>query len=92
MMLARTNICYLATKARFGVTCVISSMPVATWSDCSCRWHDLARLMFLGPALQSIVTLVMLVMMVFMIGEGFLLGRTITNRVRERYPDSTDTG
>lgn len=45
--------------------------------------------MFLGPALQFIVTLVMLVMMVFMLGEGFILGRIVNKRVRERYPDST---
>ncbi|WP_433193524.1 DUF3043 domain-containing protein [Nocardia sp. CA-107356] len=48
--------------------------------------------MFVAPALQTIVTLAMLVMMVFMIAEGFLLGRIVNGRVRERYPDSTDTG
>ena len=46
--------------------------------------------MFLGPALQFIVTLVMLVMMVFMVGEGVILGRIMTKRVRERFPDATD--
>ncbi|WP_442943935.1 DUF3043 domain-containing protein [Nocardia sp. NBC_00508] len=48
--------------------------------------------MFVAPALQTIVTLAMLVMMAFMIIEGFLLGRVVNNRVRERFPDSTDTG
>ncbi|MEV4130183.1 DUF3043 domain-containing protein [Nocardia sp. NPDC049707] len=48
--------------------------------------------MFVAPALQTIVTLAMLVMMVFMIAEGFLLGRIVNGRVRERFPDSTDTG
>ncbi|MEV0105352.1 DUF3043 domain-containing protein [Nocardia sp. NPDC050799] len=48
--------------------------------------------MFAAPAWQSIVTLAMLVMMVFMIAEGFLLGRVVNRRVRERFPKSTDTG
>lgn len=48
--------------------------------------------MFAAPALQSLVTLAMLVMMLFMVGEGFILGRVINNRVRERFPNSTDTG
>lgn len=48
--------------------------------------------MFAAPALQTVVTLAMLVMMAFMIAEGFLLGRIVNNRVRERFPDSTDTG
>nr|WP_221333750.1 DUF3043 domain-containing protein [Nocardia transvalensis] len=45
--------------------------------------------MFLTPAIQAYVTLAMLVMMVFMVGEGFLIGRTINKRVSERYPDDT---
>lgn len=48
--------------------------------------------MFVAPALQTIVTLAMLVMMFFMIAEGFLLGRIVNGRVRERFPDSDDTG
>ncbi|MEV6325237.1 DUF3043 domain-containing protein [Nocardia sp. NPDC051787] len=48
--------------------------------------------MFVAPALQTIVTLAMLVMMAFMIIEGVLLGRVVNNRVRERFPDTTDTG
>ena len=48
--------------------------------------------MFAARALQSIVTLAMLVMLVFMLGEGFLLGRIVNRRVRERFPKSTDTG
>lgn len=48
--------------------------------------------MFAAPALQSLVTLGMLVMMIFMIGEGFLLGRLVNKRVRERFPNSTDGG
>ncbi|MFX0573016.1 DUF3043 domain-containing protein [Nocardia nepalensis] len=48
--------------------------------------------MFVAPALQSIVTLAMLVMLVFMMAEGFLLGRIVNGRVRERFPESTDTG
>lgn len=48
--------------------------------------------MFLSPVIQSYVTLGMLVMMLFMAGEGFFLGRMINNRVRERFPDSTDGG
>ncbi|MFI1461596.1 DUF3043 domain-containing protein [Nocardia carnea] len=48
--------------------------------------------MFAAPAWQSIVTLAMLVMMAFMIAEGFLLGRIVNRRVRERFPKSTDTG
>ncbi|RVW10906.1 DUF3043 domain-containing protein [Prescottella agglutinans] len=48
--------------------------------------------MFLSPVIQSYVTLGMLVMMLFMAAEGFFLGRMINNRVRERFPDSTDGG
>ncbi|WP_332838989.1 DUF3043 domain-containing protein [Nocardia bovistercoris] len=48
--------------------------------------------MFAAPRLQTLVTLVMLVMMLFMAIEGFVLGRIVNNRVRERYPDSADSG
>jgi hypothetical protein len=44
------------------------------------------------PAVQAIVTLTMVVMMAFMAAEGVLLGRRVNNRVRERFPDSTDGG
>lgn len=48
--------------------------------------------MFLNPVIQNYVTLGMLVMMLFMAGEGYFLGRMINNRVRERFPDSVDGG
>lgn len=48
--------------------------------------------MFVSPALQAYVTLAMVVMMVFMAGEGFLLGRIVSRRVRERFPDAVDSG
>lgn len=48
--------------------------------------------LFLSPALQSIVTLAMLIMMVFMVAEGVWTGRKINNRVAERFPESTDGG
>ena len=48
--------------------------------------------MFVAPGLQTIVTLALLVMMVFMIIEGFVLGKIVNNRVIERFPDTTDTG
>ena len=48
--------------------------------------------MFVAPAMQTIVTLAMLVMMVFMMAEGVMLGRIVNNRVRERFPESADTG
>ncbi|MET8779924.1 DUF3043 domain-containing protein [Nocardia sp. NPDC050713] len=48
--------------------------------------------MFAAPGLQTIVTLAMLVMMLFMAIEGVVLGRIVNNRVRERFPDNTDTG
>ncbi|MCA1006722.1 DUF3043 domain-containing protein [Rhodococcus hoagii] len=48
--------------------------------------------MFLSPVIQNYVTLAMLVMMLFMAGEGYFLGRMINNKVRERFPDSIDGG
>ncbi len=45
--------------------------------------------MFLTPQVQAYVTLAMIVMMAFMVAEGFLIGRTINKRVLERYPDDT---
>ncbi len=46
--------------------------------------------MFVGPQLQSIVTLAMFVMLLFMVVEGFLLGRIVNRKVRERFPDATE--
>ncbi|WP_054813260.1 DUF3043 domain-containing protein [Nocardia arizonensis] len=48
--------------------------------------------MFAAPRLQTIVTLAMLVMMLFMAIEGVLLGRIVSKRVRERFPNNTDSG
>ncbi|WP_027500063.1 DUF3043 domain-containing protein [Rhodococcus sp. UNC363MFTsu5.1] len=48
--------------------------------------------MFLSPAIQSIVTLAMLVLMLFMLAEGYIMGRTINRQVRERFPDTMDGG
>lgn len=48
--------------------------------------------MFAAAALQSLITLVMLVMFIFMAIEGVLLGRRVNNRVHERYPESTESG
>ncbi|MFC9895467.1 DUF3043 domain-containing protein [Nocardia sp. NPDC127579] len=47
---------------------------------------------FVFPKYQIIVTLVMLVMMLFMMVEGVILGRLVNNRVVERFPETTDTG
>ncbi|MFC4374328.1 DUF3043 domain-containing protein [Nocardia halotolerans] len=52
----------------------------------------LILLMFMVPQLQTIVSLAMLVMLVFMLIEGFVLGRIVNNRVVARFPDTTDTG
>ena len=48
--------------------------------------------MFISPVLQFIVTFAMLVMMLFMIGEGVYLGKMVNKRVAERFPDSPDGG
>lgn len=48
--------------------------------------------MFIGQQAQAYVTLAMLVMMVFMVAEGFILGRIVNKRVRERFPDATESG
>ncbi|MFC7446996.1 DUF3043 domain-containing protein [Rhodococcus daqingensis] len=48
--------------------------------------------MFLNPAIQSIVTLGMLVLMLFMLAEGYIMGRTINRQVREKFPDTADGG
>ena len=48
--------------------------------------------MFVSPAVQFIVTFAMLIMMIFMVGEGVYLGKMVNKRVRERFPESTDGG
>ncbi|WP_373876751.1 DUF3043 domain-containing protein [Lolliginicoccus levis] len=48
--------------------------------------------LFMPPDIQAIITLGMMVFLIFMIIEGIVLGRQISNRVRERFPDSDDTG
>ncbi len=45
--------------------------------------------MFLTPQVQAYVTLAMIIMMAFMVVEGFVIGRMINKRVQERYPDDT---
>lgn len=47
--------------------------------------------MILSPALQAIVTLGMLIMMLLMIIEGVVLGKIVNNRVRERFPEATES-
>jgi hypothetical protein len=47
--------------------------------------------MFLTPVIQGYVTMAMLVMMAFFLGEGLLIGRIINKRVRERFPDAADS-
>ncbi|MET9327100.1 DUF3043 domain-containing protein [Tsukamurella sp. NPDC003166] len=44
------------------------------------------------PALAGIPMLLLLAMVIIMGVEGFLTGRRINNRVRERWPDTTETG
>ncbi|PXW32336.1 UNVERIFIED_CONTAM: hypothetical protein DES50_103118 [Williamsia faeni] len=51
----------------------------------------LILVMFL-PALAVYATLFMLVFVVFLVIDGFLLGRTLNNRVHERFPNTTDGG
>ncbi|MCZ4278568.1 DUF3043 domain-containing protein [Rhodococcoides yunnanense] len=48
--------------------------------------------LFLSPEVQAFVTLAMFVMMAFMVIEGVYIGRQINNRVRERFPDTSDGG
>lgn len=48
--------------------------------------------LFLQPAVQQYVTLAMFVMMLFMVGEGIYLGKMINNRIRSRFPETTDGG
>ena len=51
----------------------------------------LILVMFL-PALAVYATLFMLVFVVCLFIDGFLLGRTLNNRVHERFPNTTDGG
>lgn len=44
------------------------------------------------PELAGIPMLILLVMVIVMAIEGVLTGRRINNRVRERWPDTTETG
>lgn len=46
--------------------------------------------MFVAPALQVYVTLFMVVMLVLMIIDGLVMGRRVTKRVRERFPNATE--
>ncbi|MGB3772804.1 MAG: DUF3043 domain-containing protein [Rhodococcus sp. (in: high G+C Gram-positive bacteria)] len=48
--------------------------------------------LFLSPAVQSIVTLALFIMMIFMAIDGVLLGRRINRLVRDRFPESPDGG
>nr|WP_222632555.1 MULTISPECIES: DUF3043 domain-containing protein [unclassified Rhodococcus (in: high G+C Gram-positive bacteria)] len=48
--------------------------------------------LFLSPAVQSIVTLALFIMMIFMGIDGYLLGRRVNNKVRDRFPETPDGG
>lgn len=48
--------------------------------------------LFLQPQVQQYVTLGMFVMMLFMVGEGIYLGKMINNKIRVRFPETTDGG
>lgn len=48
-------------------------------------------LMFI-PSLAAFANLFMLAFVLLMIVDSIVLGRIVNNRVRERFPDSTDTG
>ncbi|MEV6280493.1 DUF3043 domain-containing protein [Nocardia sp. NPDC051832] len=47
---------------------------------------------FVFARYQAYVTLIMLGMMFLMMIEGVILGRLVNNRVRERFPETTDGG
>ncbi|MFW0791723.1 DUF3043 domain-containing protein [Gordonia sp. CPCC 205333] len=51
----------------------------------------LILLMFI-PSLTPLATPVMLVFVLFMALDGYILGRAVNKRVRERFPDATDSG
>jgi hypothetical protein len=44
------------------------------------------------PAIAVYATLLMLIFVIFLVIDGVLLGRTLNNRVRERFPSTTDGG
>ncbi|KQU30531.1 MULTISPECIES: DUF3043 domain-containing protein [unclassified Rhodococcus (in: high G+C Gram-positive bacteria)] len=48
--------------------------------------------LFLSPEVQSIVTLALFIMMIFMGIDGYLLGRRVNNKVRDRFPETPDGG
>lgn len=48
-------------------------------------------LMFI-PAMAGVANLLMLAFVVLMILDSIVLGRIVSNRIREAHPDSTDTG
>jgi hypothetical protein len=43
-----------------------------------------------GKQVQVYVTMVMLIMLIFMVGDGVLLGRLVNRRVREKFPDTAE--
>lgn len=45
-----------------------------------------------SPTLSNIITTVMLVAIVLFFIEGFIIGRRVNNAVRERFPDSSESG
>ncbi|WP_207841311.1 DUF3043 domain-containing protein [Williamsia soli] len=44
------------------------------------------------PAIAVYATLLMLIFVIFLVIDGVLLGRILNNRVRERFPSTTDGG
>nr|WP_222638588.1 DUF3043 domain-containing protein [Rhodococcus sp. BP-316] len=48
--------------------------------------------LFLSPEVQSIVTLALFIMMIFMGIDGYLLGRRVNNKVQDRFPETPDGG
>lgn len=44
------------------------------------------------PSIASLSTLIMLIFVVCVAIDGYILGRLVNKRVRERFPDATDTG
>jgi hypothetical protein len=45
-----------------------------------------------APAVQQYVSLVSMAMLIAIIVEGVVLGRTVNRRVRERFPDTSESG
>lgn len=48
--------------------------------------------LFLSPEVQSIITLALFIMMIFMGIDGYLLGRRVNKLVLERFPETIDGG